>query len=49
LQERGEKNNADRVRAMSDEELAEYLLSVYEDGNRDYYVPSIEWLKQEVE
>ena len=43
------KTNADRIRSMSDEELAEYLLSVYEDGNRDYYVPSIEWLKQEVE
>lgn len=41
--------NADSIRNMTDEELAEYLLSVYEDGNRDYLVPNIKLLQQEVE
>ena len=42
------KTNADRIRAMSDEELAEEL---YDNSNIDctQYQTILEWLKQEVE
>lgn len=46
--------NADRIRAMSDEELAEFLCNVYQYS--DMQVPSdkeinvmLEWLQSEVE
>lgn len=40
--------NADRIRAMSDEKLSEFLDEV-ELGNHWSDVSWIEWLKQEVE
>ena len=42
------KTNADRIRAMSDEELAEEL---YDNSNIDctQYQTILDWLKQEVE
>ena len=42
------KTNADRIRAMSDEELAKYLSAIfapYFSRGREYW---IDWLKQEV-
>ena len=40
-----EKTNADRIRAMSDEELAEFLIDLADDGN----LRIREWLKQPAE
>ena len=37
-----EKTNADRIRAMSDEELAEFLIDLADDGN----LRIREWLQQ---
>ena len=36
------RTNADRIRAMSDEELAEFLIDLADDGN----LKIREWLKQ---
>lgn len=45
--------NADRIRAMSDEELAEFLVSVETHGYHDQSVAGtlemVDWLKSEVE
>ena len=38
----GARTNADRIRAMSDEELAEFLIDLADDGN----LKIREWLKQ---
>ena len=38
--------NADRIRSMSDEELAEFIYDKNEDGS---YEAWLEWLKKEVE
>ena len=55
------QTNADRIRAMSDEELAEFLCSVYDDDDKlekyieGYVIPCWdedrikEWLQQPVE
>ena len=41
----GQTTNADRIRAMSDEDLAEFLIDLADDGN-----PRIrEWLQQPAE
>ena len=40
-----EKTNADRIRAMSDEELAEFLIDLAYDGN----LRIREWLQQQAE
>ena len=41
------KTNADRIRAMSDEELAEYI---YKHFNQDYNTETfLEWLKKSME
>ena len=37
-----EMTNADRIRSMSDEELAEFLIDLADDGN----LKIIEWLQQ---
>ena len=39
---RKKQTNADRIRAMSDEELAEFLIDLADDGN----LKIREWLKQ---
>ena len=39
------RNNADRIRAMSDEELAEFLIDLADDGN----LRIREWLQQPAE
>jgi hypothetical protein len=56
-----EKTNADRIRAMSDEELAEFLCGVYDEDEdaakfiNGFYIPCYdqhsikEWLKQPAE
>lgn len=36
--------NADRIRAMTDEELAEWIISITEDDTEGW----LDWLKQEV-
>ena len=38
----GARTNADRIRAMTDEELAEFLIDLADDGN----LKIREWLKQ---
>lgn len=38
----GKMTNADRIRAMSDEELAEFLIDIADDGN----LRIREWLQQ---
>ena len=38
----GARTNADRIRAMSDEELAEFLIDLADDGN----IRIREWLQQ---
>ena len=47
------QSNADRIRAMSDEELAEFLVTVETYGYHDHSVSGtlemIDWLKSEVE
>ena len=40
--------NADRIRAMSDEELADYL-RYYSDSYARYDMDWLDWLKQEAE
>ena len=40
-----EMNNADRIRSMSDEELAEFLIDLADDGN----IRIRDWLQQPVE
>ena len=40
-----EKTNADRIRAMNDEELAEFLIDLADDGN----LRIREWLQQPAE
>ena len=40
-----EMTNADRIRAMSDEELAEFLIDLADDGN----LKIREWLQQPAE
>ena len=40
-----EKTNADRIRSKSDEELAEFLIDLADDGN----LRIREWLKQTAE
>ena len=47
-------SNADRIRAMSDEELARFLSSIYgsgtNDGNmRDGFIWGVDWLRQPAE
>ena len=41
----GVRTNADRIRAMSDEELAEFLIDLADDGN----LRIREWLQQPCE
>lgn len=41
----GKMTNADRIRAMSDEELAEFLIDLADDGN----LRIMEWLQQPAE
>ena len=41
----GKMTNADRIRAMSDEELAEFLIDLADDGN----LRIREWLQQPAE
>ena len=41
----GKMTNADRIRAMSDEELAEFLIDLADDGN----LKIREWLQQPAE
>ena len=46
--------NADRIRAVSDEELARFLSSIYgsgtNDGNmRDGFIWGVDWLRQPAE
>lgn len=48
------RSNADRIRAMSDEELAKFLSSIYgsgtNDGNmRDGFIWGVDWLRQPAE
>ena len=38
----GKMTNADRIRAMSDDELAEFLIDLADDGN----LKIMEWLQQ---
>ena len=38
-------NNADKIRSMSDEELAEFLIDLADDGN----LRIREWLQQQAE
>ena len=40
-----EMTNADRIRAMSDEDLAEFLIDLADDGN----LKIMEWLQQPAE
>lgn len=51
--ERKKQTNADKIRQMSDEELARFLDSVETDGRlygpRGYLLYWLDWLKQEVE
>ena len=51
--EKGRQTNADRIRAMSDEELAEFLVNVETQGYHDQSVSGtlemIDWLQSEVE
>lgn len=42
---RKKQTNADRIRSMSDEELAEFLIDLADDGN----LRIMEWLQQPVE
>ena len=42
---RKKQTNADRIRAMNDEELAEFLIDLADDGN----LRIREWLKQPAE
>lgn len=42
LKDRHQMTNADRIRAMSDEELAEFLIDLADDGN----LRIRDWLKQ---
>lgn len=42
------KTNADRIRAMSDEELAEFLAETELHGSQGGYKDYLEWLKSEV-
>ena len=39
------QTNADRIRAMNDEELAEFLIDLADDGN----LKIMEWLQQPAE
>ncbi len=41
----GARTNADRIRAMTDEELAEFLIDLADDGN----LKIMEWLQQPAE
>ena len=47
--------NADRIRAMNDEELAEYIVGIIDDANSGSVIYSnrteewLEWLKQPAE
>lgn len=49
------RTNADRIRAMSDEELAEYIAGLMDDANSGSVIYSnrpeewLEWLKQPAE
>lgn len=47
------RTNADRIRSMSDEELAEFLINVetlgYNDSSVSGKLEMIEWLQSEVE
>lgn len=53
--EHNKKTNADRIRAMSDEELAEYIAGIIDDANSGSVIYSnrpeewLEWLKQPAE
>lgn len=40
------QTNADRIRSMTDEELAEFIYDKNEDGSREAW---LEWLKKEVD
>lgn len=42
------KSNADKIRAMSDEELAEFLAETELHGSQGGYKDYLEWLKSEV-
>lgn len=48
MEERKKMTNADKIRAMSDEELADYL-RYYSDSYARYDMDWLDWLKQEVE
>lgn len=39
-----QQTNADRIRSMTDEELAGWIISITEDDTEDW----LDWLKQEV-
>ena len=43
------KTNADRIRAMSDEELAEFLFEIAWDGEYIHWVDALKWLQQPAE
>ena len=47
--DRHQKNNADRIRAMSDEELAEFLFQVGYDNGWGLEEYTLEWLQQPAE
>lgn len=53
MEEMQPKTNADRIRAMSDEELAEFLVTVETHGYHDQSVSGtlemFDWLQSEVE
>lgn len=38
--------NADRIRAMPDEELAKFIFDVAWDGEYIHWVNALEWLRQ---
>ena len=46
--ERKKMTNTDKIRAMSDEELADYL-RYYSDSYARYDMDWLDWLRQEVE
>ena len=41
--------NGDRIRAMTDEELAKFLFDIAWDGEYTHWVNALEWLKQPAE
>ena len=49
--EQRQQTNADRIRAMSDEELAEFISGKARTFGEEYegYMSALEWLKQEAQ